>query len=193
MPTDSEYKDKIKSYKDHQSLLKLWKQKKQGAIDSLEWADGRLFEYIILRAFEIEGADVTYPYKVYFHEELVEQIDGAIRIDDHYILVESKDYTKDKINIDPLAKLRNQLLRRHASVMGMFFSASGYTEPIEDLVKFMSPQMILLWNIDDIDYCMEHKKFVECFYEKYKYAVEQCEYNYRYGVAERMKEVKNGK
>lgn len=193
MSKESEYKDAIKSYDNHDALLRLWKQKKKGEIDGTKWPEGKLFEYIMLRAFELEGAEITYPYTVNFHEDVVEQIDGAIKIDSHYILVECKDYSKEKINIDPIAKLRNQLLRRHSSVFGMFFSASGYTDPVEDLIKFMAPQMIILWNIDDIDYCMEYGKFVDCFYWKYKYAVERCEYNIRYGTTERMEDLKNGK
>lgn len=194
MATEHEYINKIKGYQDYDSLLTLWNQKREDKIDPNEWASGKLFEYIILRAFELEGAEVTYPYFVYYHEEIVEQIDGAIRIGNQVMLVECKDYSDNrKINIDPLAKLRNQLLRRHASVFGMFFSASGYTEPVEDLVKFMGPQMIILWTMEDIDYCMENHCFVNCFYAKYKYAVEQCEYNFKFGAFEMMEELKNGK
>lgn len=188
MPKDQDYKEKIMGYNNHSSLLQLFNSRRTPEMRA-EWDDGKLFEHVILRAFQLESAEVTYPYGVYFHKEQIEQIDGAMRIGDLYMLVECKDYTDEKIKIEPLAKFRNQLLRRHASVFGMFFSNTNYTAPTEDLVKFMSPQMIILWTGDEIEYCLRKECFIDAFKLKYKMAVEQCEYNFKCDVVSIREEV----
>ena len=140
-------------------------------------------EYTILRAFELEKEGyVTYPYSVYdrITRLELEQIDGAVHVDGLYALVECKDYTDIKIDIEPLAKMRNQLARRHSSIFGMFFSSTDLTVPAQMLVRFMAPQLIILWSKDDICYCMENECFVSCMKEKYRMAVEQCEYDFAY-------------
>jgi len=77
--------------------------------------------------------------------------------------------------------MRNQLARRHASVFGMFFSAIELTTPAQIQVKFMAPQLIIIWMKEDIDYCVRNKSFISCMKEKYRQAVENCEYIYPYG------------
>jgi hypothetical protein len=67
------------------------------------WPRGRAFEHIILRGFELEGADVVWPFEVEVDREVLEQIDGAIYCDGLAGLVEAKDYS-DPINIEPIAK-----------------------------------------------------------------------------------------
>lgn len=181
MATEIEYKHTIRRYGRY-GLVRLWRKKQRNQIGDGFWESGKLFEYILLRAFEIEGAEVTYPYSVNLQGEEVEQIDGAIRVGSLYALIECKDYTRDAINITPLAKLRNQLLRRHASIFGMFFSMSDYTSPAELLVQYMSPQMIIMWSKEDIEYCMERRCFIKCLLQKYKMAIEHCEYNYQYSL-----------
>ena len=54
-------KKKIQEYKTSADLLRLWNSHKDGSIsaeDKAFWKDGKLLEYIILRAFELEGASV---------------------------------------------------------------------------------------------------------------------------------------
>lgn len=185
MASEIEYRKRIRSY-GRIGLGRLWRKKQRNQIGNEFWASGKLLEYIILRAFELEGAEVTYPYSVDLQGEEVEQIDGAIKIDSLYSLIECKDYSHNPINIAPLAKLRNQLLRRHASLFGMFFSMSDYTSPAESLVQFMAPQMIILWSKEDIEYCMKRRCFVKCFRQKYKKAIENCEYNYQYSLRSQL-------
>ena len=48
-------------------------------------------EYLVIRAFEVEGAPVTYPYTVFVGGTVVEQIDGAVYTDGLSCLVECKD------------------------------------------------------------------------------------------------------
>ena len=69
----------------------------------------------------------------------IEQIDGAVHVDELHALVECKDYGKSNIKVEPLAKMRNQLARRRASVFGMFFSATDYTTPAQ--IQVIKDQM----------------------------------------------------
>jgi hypothetical protein len=70
------------------------------------WPSGKAFEHLILRAIEIEGARVRWPYTVSYLTEVVEQIDGVIYSEHLSCLIEAKDYAQP-INIEPIAKLRN--------------------------------------------------------------------------------------
>ena len=89
-----------------------------------------------------------------------------------------KDYRDMNINIEPLAKLRNQLARRHSAIFGMFFSMTDYTAPAQMLIQFMAPQLIILWTREDLDYCFHHEIcFTKAMLLKYKMAIEKCEYN----------------
>ena len=62
-----------------------------------DWDSGKAFEYLILRAFELEGASVQYPYRISMQDEIVEQIDGAIHADGISAIVESKDLATDQV------------------------------------------------------------------------------------------------
>lgn len=202
MATESEYKKAISETSSVQ-LYELWTHYCNGDIDNSFWKDGKLFEYIILRAFELEimkvngesgyeHGGVTYPFSVEYpyvgddSNEVLEQIDGAIRFDNLYALVECKCYEKNKIKVEPLSKMRNQLSRRHAGVFGMFFSKTPLTTPAMVQVQFMAPQLILLWSKEEIDFCMENSLFLECMKWKYKMAVEKCDYRVSFKVYKEM-------
>jgi hypothetical protein len=60
---------------------------------------------------------------VKINEGEVEQIDGVVYSDELACLVECKDEA-GKVNFEPIAKLRNQLLRRPGAAIGMVFSRS---------------------------------------------------------------------
>lgn len=200
MSKAEEYEQEIRKRKSHSSLLKLWEDHKKNGFDDSFWKKGKVLEYVVLRAFELEidksapelekmgcARNVSYPYDVeapdYFEYKMtIEQIDGAIHIDGLHALVECKDYSNSKISIESLAKMRNQLARRHGSVFGMFFSTSGYSTPAEILVSYMAPQLIILWTIQDIEYCLKNERFIKCMKEKYRKAIENCEYNYAFYV-----------
>jgi hypothetical protein len=123
MATAAEYEQRITRY-GWDELSTLWSQIQSG--DTPDWASGKALEYLILRAFQLEGAEVIYPYSVVIDEEELEQIDGAIYSDGLACLVESKDLAQ-RVNIEPLAKMRNQLLRRPAATIGIIFSRNGFT------------------------------------------------------------------
>lgn len=191
MASAEEYEQKIKQM-DFKDLRHLWNDR----VNNDFWKSGKALEYIIIRAFELEIQkakstgfnSVSYPFTVDYpfkyknedNHEVMEQYDGAIHINGMHALIECKDYTERKIDVEPLAKLRNQLSRRHGMVFGIVFSTSGFTPPAEILVNFMAPQIILLWGVDDIEYCLNHKCFIDCLMVKYRQAIEHCEHYFNY-------------
>jgi len=138
---------------DWAGLRALWEQVKNGTDN---WDPGKAFEYLILRAFDLNGAEVEWPYTVHLQGEALEQIDGVVHTSGLACLVESKS-TAEAVNVEPIAKLRNQLLRRHSSAIGLIFSRSGFTDPALTLAQFLAPQSILLWNGGEVDYLLEHE------------------------------------
>ncbi len=170
--TKTEYISTIKAYKTHSDLVNLW----SGILEKETpgWQPGIAFEYFVLRAFEIEGAYVDYPYDVDLFGENVEQIDGAVHIQNIglTVIVECKNYSNKgvNVNVEPLAKLRNQLLRRPPSCIGCVFSTSGFTKPAATLAHFSLPQSIILWQREDIIYCLENECFVEGLEKKIKFS-----------------------
>lgn len=150
-------------------LRDLWQRILLGTAD--EWPSGKAFEYLVLRAFELDGAVVRWPYTVTIGDETAEQIDGAIHIGALSCLVECKD-TADRINIEPIAKLRNQLLRRPAGVIGLVFSRSGFTAPALTLAQFVAPQTILLWTGDEVDHLLKKESINTALMKKYRHCVE---------------------
>ena len=56
-----------------------------------EWDPGKAFEYLILRAFQLDVAEVRWPYRVKLFGEEVEQIDGVVYCSGLSCLIESKD------------------------------------------------------------------------------------------------------
>lgn len=135
------------------------------------WEQGKAFEYLVIRAFQLDGAEVKYPYRVQLFEEEVEQIDGAVYCSGLSYLVESKDF-KTNVDVTPIAKLRNQLLRRPAGTVGLVFSRTGFTEAARHLSHFSLPQAILLWHGEEIKYVLENEIIGELLTLKYRVCVE---------------------
>ena len=164
---------------DGNDLLKLWHQIKAGQTEAI-WKSGKAFEYLILRAFELEGAEVKWPFSVDIQGSLVEQIDGIVYSDGLSVIVESKDLA-ERVNIEPIAKLRNQLLRRPSGSIGVIFSRKGFTAAAVTLALFLSPQTILLWGGDEVAYALENRYMRQGLLAKYRYCVEQGrpDYNIR--------------
>lgn len=186
MAKASEYEQFIKNVP-REGLLELWGQCLNDTYDKDFWNDGKLLEYIVLRGFELEREGcVTYPYDVIDldleYKKPIEQIDGAIHVDELHALVECKDYDHTKIKVEPLTKMRNQLARRHGAVFGMFYSITDFTTPTLIQVKYMAPQMIILWSRQDIEHCLKTGHFINCMRAKYRMAVENCKYKYDFYV-----------
>lgn len=137
------------------------------------WDSGKAFEYLILRTFQLDGASVTWPYSTKLFGDVVEQIDGAIYYKHLACLAESKDLKDGTlVNVEPIAKLRNQLLRRPTHVLGLLFSRTGFTAPARQLSHFSLPQAILLWNGEEIGYALEKESICDLLMLKYRVCVE---------------------
>lgn len=153
------YVEIVKQY-DWKKLCRLWQQIKDRKGDLVdEFKPGKALEYLMLRAFESEGATVTYPYGLALGHTKgeTEQIDGAIHVDGVHAVIESKDEQKTsdttgRINVEPIAKLRSQLLRRPSFTVGIMVSTNGFTDAAKVLTMYMMPQTILLWEGEDLDY-----------------------------------------
>jgi hypothetical protein len=184
MATAVEYEQKIKSLF-HEGLNDLWDKCVNNTYDKTFWNEGKLLEYIVLRGFELElDGCVTYPFDVDDNDVNyggpIEQIDGAVHVGELHALVECKDYSIATIKVEPLAKMRNQLARRHGIMFGMFFTTTNVSTPAQIQVKFMAPQLIIIWGKRDIDYCIKNRCFIPCMRAKYRMAVEKCVYNYEF-------------
>lgn len=171
MPPEGDHVRRIRRL-GHKGLLTLWSRIEAGTTVDDSWPAGKAFELLLLRQFEREGAAVQWPYEVRLGEDVIEQIDGAIHLLGLSCVCESKDYAQP-INVEPIAKLRNQLLRRPAGAMGLIFSRNGFTDPALALARFVAPQTILLWHGDEIGYALRHEKMIPALQAKYRHAVEQ--------------------
>lgn len=154
---------------DHTGLLDLWSDIEAGG--TVDWPPGKAFEYLVLRALELDGASVRWPYSVTLEGAEAEQIDGVAYVDGLSCLIESKHYDR-KVNVEPIAKLRNQLARRPAGTIGVVFSYQGFTRPAQTLCQYVAPQTVLLWDGSEVKYALEKGTMVSGLRRKYEYAVE---------------------
>lgn len=173
MREEVEHIGRIREYQNLLELKGLWDKIKSGTqIDS--WPSGKAFEYLILRAFELDSdSQAHYPYSVDMLEfKIVEQIDGFVQVPKSGIsaIVESKDLDEN-VGIAPIQKLKGQLSRRPANLIGCFFTVRGYTLPANLLSHFLFPQTILLWTGRDIDFCFENDYFSKGLEAKYVFAL----------------------
>lgn len=175
MPTEEEYRNKILEYK-WDDLKGLWEAIKVD--DTPGWEPGKAFEYLVLRAFQLEGSYVLWPYEVRIGEltktetsRPLEQIDGFIYTKDGLAcLVECKG-GENTVNVEPIAKLRNQLLRRPGTTIGIVFSRGGFSDPALLLAQFIAPQIILLWTGEEVEIALEKRWFCKGLVAKYRVCV----------------------
>jgi len=189
MTSDSEYQNRIKAYK-WDDLSRLWESIK--GQNTLEWDDGKAFEYLILQSFFLEGAEVRWPYSVRLDGAEIEQIDGVIYLDNLACLIECKDYNsgqvgkKKNISFESVAKIRNQLMRRPSSAIASVFSSGGFTKPAMTLANFVHPQTILLWRGSEVEYCLSRKAFSKSLTNKYRKCIEFGIYDYDITIEEEL-------
>lgn len=136
------------------------------ADDTPDWPPSFTFEYLVVRAFDLDGAVVRWPYRSILDGVVTEQIDGVVVAAGLHALIESKAQ-KDSVTIEPIAKLRNQLMRRPVATIGLFFITSSYTPPALILAKYLTGQTILLWHSTEIDFALETEKIVLLLQAKY--------------------------
>lgn len=180
MTTEAEYQQRIQSY-DWKQLQNLWQEIENH--DTPSWPSGKALEYLIIRAFELENAEVRYPYTVEDGEgNIIEQIDGVVYIESIACLVECKD-TQKAINFEAIAKLRNQLMRRPSAAIASIFSMGGFTESALSLLRFIHPQTVLAWEQYEINFCLENHAFCASLIKKYRTAVERGDYKYNVSIS----------
>jgi Restriction endonuclease len=88
-------------------------------------------------------------------------------------LVECKDQ-RANIPIDPVAKLRNQMLRRPVGIVGLVFHTGGFTNAVKILARYSANQVILLWNGIDIECALGNQEMRAGLVKKYRYCVERA-------------------
>ncbi len=179
MKTATDYEQKIVQA-DYATLRRLWRAIEAGTTLRQGWEPGKAIEYLVLRAFQLEGADIRWPYQVVLAGNPVEQLDGALYVDGLDCLVECKDWA-EPVHIEPIAKLRNQLLRRPSPTVGLVFSRHGYTQPALLLAQFTLPQTILLWTGAEVALALAERRMREGLRLKYRRCVEEglADYNLR--------------
>ncbi|PTL75334.1 hypothetical protein [Vitiosangium sp. GDMCC 1.1324] len=155
---------------DHSGLLALWGHLRAG-VSPPDWPGGVLLEFLILRAFQLEGAEVTWPYRVYQAGVLLEQIDGIIYFDGVSCLVESKDVTRP-VDAIAIVKLKSQLLRRPRTTMGAVFNTGRFSATALSLARMLPPPDVFLWEGAEIDFALQGQRLLEGMRRKLRHAVE---------------------
>lgn len=158
----------IRSY-NWPKLRKFWSQIKDG--NTPGWSNGKALEYLLVRAFDLDGAEVVYPYNNTIHNAK-EQFDGYVYVRElgAGFLIECKDWS-DNVSFDQLAKLHGRLTYRMPSTYGIFLSKNGFSASALELIFMMHPHNILLWSFNDIDECFKNHKFMKALKYKYQYAM----------------------
>jgi len=169
MPSHTDYVTRIRQM-DWNGLRAFWARVKSGHMPG--WPPGRAFEYLVLRAFELDGAEVRWPFTVTMADETVEQIDGAVYAANLSCIVEAKD-TAAPIDISVLAKMRNQLARRPAATLGVVFSRSGFTSAASTLAGYFAPQTVLLISGWDLEEALNARAVVAMLVAKFRECVEE--------------------
>lgn len=162
----SYYLGLIKKVETSTDVADFWEKIRSGSTEG--WEDGKALEYLILRAFELEDAEVVWPFTVFFAGGQLEQIDGIVHFAHHTLMVECKD-TVETVNVEPVAKLRHQLARRPPGVLGSVFSMSGFSEAAVLLTTYTPQNNILLWNGSDMKNALLKGRMIDSFREKYAY------------------------
>ena len=174
MTTNAEYQARIQTF-DRSRLLTLWDHIQRN--ETPDWEPGKALEYLVIRAFELENAEVAYPFSVQMGGTIVEQIDGAVHTNGLSCLIECKDQAGN-IGTDPVAKLKNQLSRRPSGVIGAIFSSTSFTEANVVLSQYNMNQAVLLWNRDDITYGLTQQFMSRGLFKKYWHSVKTGQSNY---------------
>jgi hypothetical protein len=171
MPSSEGYEERISRF-GWRELSTLWEKVKSDSTP--DWPGGRALEYLILRAFQLAGAQITWPYEVREEGRVLEQIDGALHSRGLHCLVESKDWGTS-VNIEPIAKLRNQLRRRPAGTIGVVFSRGGFTSAAVKLAQYTVHEGILLWTGREIEYVLHNENILDALERKYRACVEMAD------------------
>lgn len=156
----------------HDDLVALWGKIKIGE-PVPNWASGKAFEYLVVRAFDLEGTSVRWPYIVTYPQKFgtMEQLDGVVYVDNRPFIIESKDLSESAA-IEAVAKLRFRLESRPPYTMAVLFSVNNFSLPTEIFTQFASPLNVLLWNSSDLDVALPARSMTEGLRQKIEYAIE---------------------
>lgn len=152
-----------------EDLRLLWESVVAGVTP--DWDDGKALEHLVVRAFELGGLRVEYPYDVPLAGRPLEQIDGLAYLGEYAFLLECKD--RDKADIEVIAKLHHQLLRRPLTAFEAVFVTGEFTQPALVLAGFSIPPRIVLWSRADIDAALAARDFAGALRAKYE---QLCKY-----------------
>jgi hypothetical protein len=142
----------------------LWEEIKSGSTPA--WDKGKALEHLVVRAFELSGIEVGYPYDVPPVGKPIEQIDGVIYLDQLVFLIECKD--SDSVDVGVIAKMRHQLERRPPTTFGCIFAAGRFTESALIVAGLTPPHRLILWNKGDIETALGSKNFGSALLTKYR-------------------------
>ncbi|HEX6747905.1 MAG TPA: hypothetical protein VF092_11495 [Longimicrobium sp.] len=154
-------------------LIRVWQEIKSQA-DVAARPPGKAFEYLVVRAFELEGLAVRWPFQVTYPHRFgtMEQLDGVVYLGERTFLIESKNLA-EPATIEVIAKLRFRLEARPPGTMGVLFSVQNFTFPTEVFAQFASPLNVLLWSSKDLDHALTHGTMVAGLRRKLEYATER--------------------
>jgi hypothetical protein len=155
-----------------EDLLRIWQGIRAGA-PIPRWPAGKAFEYLVVRAFDLEGASVLWPFQVTYPQRFgtMEQVDGVVYLGERVFLLESKQRSEPAAAAD-VARLRMRLESRPPGTMGVLFSARDFTLPTEILTQFATPLNVLLWASEDLDLALAEGSMVAGLRDKLAHATE---------------------
>jgi hypothetical protein len=129
-------------------------------------------EYLVLRAFQLEGAEVTWPYDVRRNGVHLEQVDGAIYFDGLTCLIEAKDQA-EPIDFMAISRMKAKLLRRPRTVIGAVFGVEEFSRAAIHLTESLPPPDVLLWRGKEIAWALQRRAMREGLQRKLRHAIEQ--------------------
>jgi hypothetical protein len=117
---------------------------------------GWVFERWLTEAFRLSGASGYHRFEnpMKESERTKEEIDGLIIDGWQGFLVESKFQAKP-VDIDPIMRLHAMADQRPVGTLGLFFSVSGYTDAALDLVEWLRPIRVLLFDGIDLEWVVQ--------------------------------------
>ena len=163
-------------------LLRIWEAIKAGQ-PIAGWPPGKAFEYLVVRAFDIEGARVLWPFEVVYPQKFgtMEQVDGVVYLGERPFLLESKNLS-EPMAVEAVARLRMRLESRPPGTMGVLFSVQKFTLPTEIFTQFVTPVNVLLWERKALDVALADASMVGTLRAKLEYAIEHGLPTLRFGL-----------
>jgi hypothetical protein len=125
-------------------LIALWGQIRDG--HTPDWHEGKALEHLVIRALKLSKLEADYPYDVPPRGRAFEQIDGIVHLNCHTFLIECKD--QEPLDIEAIAKVRNQLLRRLDTTFGCVFTAGRFTTAALILADILVPHPVVVGDRD---------------------------------------------